>query len=1033
MLGWDVNVVDVMILAQSDQVIHTQIVFKADKNTVFCSFVYAENSYQNRRELWGNLCMHHSFMRDKPWVLMGDFNCTLFLDDTLSGSSTSNLGMVEFKDCVTATEVSDVNSSGLHYTWTNKQQKPRAVFKKIDRVLGNTKFIDLFQAAAACFHPYRLSDHTPCTLVLPSIVRDKPRPFKFVNLLADKQGFMEEVQRIWGMDIQGVCMFQVVKKLKLLKTPLRKLMHHQGNLHENVKHARKELDECQCAADRDPSNSDLMNKLSRLQVYKCAVRDEALFLQQKSKVDWLELGVSNTKYFHNVVKAKNHRSRISSIKDANGNMVEEGMVAQVMVDHYSKFFGSTTNVNVQPTPDLFQTKLTEGKAAFMVREVTDDEIRKAIFSIAGNKAPGPDGYTSVFFKRAWNVVGNDVCKVVKAFFQNGKLLQQINHTVVSLIPKVPTPSITDYRPISCCNTLYKCISKIISDRMKDGLADIVSINQSAFVSGRRISDNILLTQELMHNYHRKVSPPRCAFKIDIQKAYDTVEWSFLEGTLTGFGFHTKMVKWIMACVASTSFSLAINGNLFGYFKGKRGLRQGDPMSPYLFTMVMEVLTLILNQHVAMSNDFRFHNKCEKHRIINLCFAYDLFIFARGDHKSAGVIMAAINEFKSLSGLVPSMTKSTVFFGNVTDQAKARILSIMPFEEGALPVRYLGVPLISTRLKYKDCKRLVESMEARITDWKTKYLLFAGRLQLIRSVLASMHIYWASVFILPKRIIRELEDGMRCFLWSQGNKIKGKAKVRWKKVCLPRCEGGLGIRQIDDMNNALMVSHIWSLLIHRESLWVKWIHPYRIRDKSFWVIPIKNNITWSWRKILQLRSNVRDYIWTKVGDGADTNVWFDKWHEDIMSSWQSSGNANYNLMCCSLCTSDLDSHDHLFFECDYAAQVWNGVKGLAGMTLIQNNWTNIMEFLMSNANSTSASHIIAKLVVSASAYFVWNERNRRLFSNQKRNKDQLVEVILGTVRMKLHTMRFKMSSRTAQVLQQWMLPRGLMVADDDCGR
>ncbi|XP_022042317.1 uncharacterized protein LOC110944983 [Helianthus annuus] len=132
-----------------------------------------------------------------------------------------------------------------------------------------------------------------------------------------------------------------------------------------------------------------------------------------------------------------------------------------------------------------------------------------------------------------------------------------------------------------------------------------------------------------------------------------------------------MVKWIMACVASTSFSLAINGNLFGYFKRKRGLRQGDPISLYLFTMVMEVLTLILDKHVAISNDFRFHNKSEKQRIINLCFADGLFLFARGDHKSAGVIMLAINDFRSMSGLVPSMTKSTIFFGNVTKQVKER--------------------------------------------------------------------------------------------------------------------------------------------------------------------------------------------------------------------------------------------------------------------------------------------------------------------------------------------------------------------------
>ncbi|GJV38182.1 putative reverse transcriptase domain, reverse transcriptase zinc-binding domain protein, partial [Tanacetum coccineum] len=196
-----------------------------------------------------------------------------------------------------------------------------------------------------------------------------------------------------------------------------------------------------------------------------------------------------------------------------------------------------------------------------------------------------------------------------------------------------------------------CVSKIIANRIKGDLGDLVSINQSAFVPGRRISDNILLTQELMRNYHRNCGPPRCSFKIDIQKAYDTVDWGFLRSILIGFGFHPTMVEWIMVCVSTTSYSVCINGNLHGWFNGKRGLRQGDPLSPYLFTLVMEVLTLILQRRVSVAENFRYHHHCEKQCIVNLCFADDLFLFARGHLNSVTIIMEALEEFKNVSSLV----------------------------------------------------------------------------------------------------------------------------------------------------------------------------------------------------------------------------------------------------------------------------------------------------------------------------------------------------------------------------------------------
>ncbi|GKC34955.1 hypothetical protein Tco_1047339 [Tanacetum coccineum] len=196
-------------------------------------------------------------------------------------------------------------------------------------------------------------------------------------------------------------------------------------------------------------------------------------------------------------------------------------------------------------------------------------------------------------------------------------------------------------------------------------------------------------------------------------------------------------------------------------------------------------------------------------------------------------MDSLDEFKAASGLVPSIPKSTAFFCNVANNTKMAILHIMPFSEGKLPVKYLGVPLISSRLLNRDCKVLIESAKNRIGDWKNKSLSFAGRLQLCKSIISSMQVYWASVLSIPKGIIYDIQSLIRDFIWCNGEYKHGKAKVAWEVICLPTREGGLGIRNLDLFNKALMTKHIWNIVSNKVSLWVQWIHAHKLKGRSFW--------------------------------------------------------------------------------------------------------------------------------------------------------------------------------------------------------
>jgi hypothetical protein len=333
-----------------------------------------------------------------------------------------------------------------------------------------------------------------------------------------------------------------------------------------------------------------------------------------------------------------------------------------------------------------------------------------------------EGFSAGFFQKAWPIIGEDVCSAIQEFFQFGKLLKESNSTILTLVPKKKNPSFMgDFRPIACCNIVYKCITKILANRMLPGLNDVISLNQGAFIPGRSIAENILLAQEVVCDYHKQKGIPRCALKVDLMKAYDSLNWEYILHYLKCLGAPTRFISWIRECITSPSFTIALNGSLVGYFHGKKGLRQGDPISPYLFVIPMEGLSLLLGDAVSSNSQFDFHPGCRELKLNHLCFADDLLIFFAASIRSVKVIKDVLDDFEQILGLKANPSKSSIFLAGVNPVLKQDILEMLHMPEGVLPVRYLGVPLISKRLTYVDCESLVAKITAIIDSWLVRKL------------------------------------------------------------------------------------------------------------------------------------------------------------------------------------------------------------------------------------------------------------------------------------------------------------------------
>ena len=278
------------------------------------------------------------------------------------------------------------------------------------------------------------------------------------------------------------------------------------------------------------------------------------------------------------------------------------------------------------------------------------EVKQVVFSMDGESAAGPDGFTGQFFTFAWEVVAEDVYKTILSFFCGAELPRSITVTTVVLIPKVQCPQdFTQYRPISLCNFINKVISRILSDRLAPMLPSLISAQQSGFIKGRQLADNFLLAQELVSDIGKSSRGGNVVLKLDMMKAYDRVSWSFLLQVLRRFRFSETWIDAVWRLVSNVWFSVLINGVPQGFFRSSRGLRQGDPLSPALFVIGAEALSRALNAMVERRQFHPYKVPIGCPVVTHLAFVDDVVIFTSGLKSSLQLLVRILEDYCAVSG------------------------------------------------------------------------------------------------------------------------------------------------------------------------------------------------------------------------------------------------------------------------------------------------------------------------------------------------------------------------------------------------
>lgn len=780
--------------------------------------VYAPNDQVNQLQFMQEL---NNCLLDKSeltsLIIGGDWNCTLSKKDKIGGapwklSSYRNLILttMEMFDLVDIQRMRHPKLRKFTYESKSLKLKSRIDFFLIAKNLsGDVKNSEIYHAIApdhdAIYISFSRSNKSPRgpglwkfnnTLLndiqYVSTVRDTyAQACSYYSHVSDKRLFWE----LMKMEIRSVT-------ISFSKCKAKRISNREQELRRRI----DQLDVIICENFSSPYIDGVLREYDGLKTeLKSIYEEKGKQTMFRAKCRWIENGERPTKYFFNLEKSNYNKKTISELRLHDDSTTRNETVILEQIENYYRNLYTSDLTFSETAYDTFidnvdSPKLSEDVQETLEGPLTYEECKKILETFQNDKAPGEDGFTVEFYTYFFELLGNDLIASFNEAYEQGEFSISQRRGIITLIPKEDGSllDLSNWRPITLLNVDFKIASKAIAKRIEPTLPNLIHSDQTGFVKGRYIGENIRLINDIME-YTSLQNLPGILTSLDFRKAFDSIEWPFIMKTLDHFNFGSDIKRWIKLFYTNTETAVQNNGFITSWFKPSKGVRQGCPLSPYLFILSAEVLSKRIRQDSNVRGIKVFGKEIKLSQ-----FADDTTLF-NADIESLEMALKIVGDFGKIAGLSLNVKKTKALWLGKWKSNKNKPLDLKWFHS---PVKILGI-YFSYNIKENNeltFYKKIEKLQTKLDMWSSRDLTIFGRAMLIKTLGISQLIYSASNLDAPEGIVEVVRTKSFKFLWK--NK---KDKIKRSGLYQDSDNGGIRMTDFAIMLKALKLAWIPRLL------------------------------------------------------------------------------------------------------------------------------------------------------------------------------------------------------------------------------